>query len=713
MDKGQVKKLPLSSAAVGITHVKRSFGPSVYPDYKQISDKLFDLLSRRTESEVSFRQIAHDLIVYANGGSEAGRRPDIGSAMAKAKERALETSALESGVARALLVSQIARVFDEVDKQLPSLGRITSIQGEWLGDIERPNPSTFGFGLSAWGDVLGGRLRAGLLEAGGAGDTEFTPYVVYGKEFLRRDYGRLFRFRPRIGVAAALAATLPTDNVKNRYAIFAMLSARLMLGVDAPLFLGIRGRIAAEMEAIVNVGQNDPIGYSIPIRFGAGIGRSLPRGVSLAAGVDSRFFLTQRNAQDINSVSLVFNDFGPFLHLGSPIAGLDVRYGVYGNERTIEARLSHTFRTYLGDITASVEGSSSLSGQPAYPPAAFVRLGWSTSRRKWGIGVEGSFNPSKASFVTDGSSYDNEVTNSLINRAQAFSQEDFAGHEMSCRRGAQRDEPNPHWMCYAGRAFSGEFSDGGEIDCYENSPGRVTCFLGSGDEAIRFNAQFSRDDGVYRFFRISSDWGLSTRNPAVRAFLDSPDLGTFINTVNGFNSVLDKLSALGLLAKLAYMTYDQDGLVTSNGNGNVNSATPDEIFGESRNHLLGLSSQPTTVCRGIAVYIANAAARLGFKAYAAGLATQGMQHVVTIFREPGGNFVVINRGPGYSQTYARTFIEALQFFARQEGYPAERSFTIYDSDGNFVRNIETEGGRVIREALTPPDEFSPYLRFLK
>ena len=88
-----------------------------------------------------------------------------------------------------------------------------------------------------------------------------------------------------------------------------------------------------------------------------------------------------------------------------------------------------------------------------------------------------------------------------------------------------------------------------------------------------------------------------------------------------------------------------------------------------------------------------------------------MAHVVTMFRAPGENFNFINEGPNPVYTRSRTLLEAAQTFAQYSGYPPQLDFTFYDADGKFMRYLETNEGRMVREALTPPEEIGPYLKF--
>lgn len=263
-------------------------------------------------------------------------------------------------------------------------------------------------------------------------------------------------------------------------------------------------------------------------------------------------------------------------------------------------------------------------------------------------------------------------------------------------------------------------SNGGNaiLECSKAGTNKWTCdvldmvsFSGAKVSAIVVDK--GNDNYVVDEHSISVDW---KNYKYIHSFYDNDSLKGFVKDIESA-SYQEKLIILNALSSTVYLTYNHEATegIMDGFQKRTNTISDQEIYEEVRHIVIGGGKvDPTTVCRGIAPFLAHIAKQWGFEAYAVGIDTQGgVGHVVTVVREPGKDeYSIINKGISSNGEVkdADSLYDALQAYAAQQGYGPQTRFRIYDSEGNYIRSIETQYGANLRERMTPQSRLDAHLR---
>ncbi|EKD42593.1 MAG: hypothetical protein ACD_73C00089G0001 [uncultured bacterium] len=204
------------------------------------------------------------------------------------------------------------------------------------------------------------------------------------------------------------------------------------------------------------------------------------------------------------------------------------------------------------------------------------------------------------------------------------------------------------------------------------------------------------------------DYKAKINHPFYKALYQGEDLEAFALELDLAPSS-EKLRYLNTLARLLYGLYDAAGLGIASGSGEVNTVSREELYTTVRESVVKDIRDRKTVCRGIAPFIANLAHRWGFEAYTAKIQTNGNNHVVTLLKEKGAAWNVINYGKNSFVSNDQSISQTLDDFAAASGYPPQPFYELYDHNGNYLRRIETSFGNTLFDKTTAPEKLKGFL----
>jgi hypothetical protein len=486
------------------------------------------------------------------------------------------------------------------------------------------------------------------------------------------------------------------------YSMFAMTSLQAYFGAKQDINSWFGLRQAVEGSAWFLLGKNISPNYEAPLKIGSSLLFKTENSTSVAVGAKAVFPINNQDVQDIQKTYPNFEHVESFVSITSRYIDFDVSMQHYLNSQSITAEIGKEYEISQGDsahyLTPTVSTQQQLGGDAIYfVGGVFLGLKYAFGNSEHNVRAEAN--------VTAGfSPSDNGIDGHYIDSGSADLTAALWGASGTLARLGRFHE-------LKGKEI--EHTDGvfhlGEMDVESDSckvVGVETWLCDSTDGPAYMQARVERKDGVYKVMDTRSKYS----NDVVGDFLREDTYKGYISRLKKY-SKHEQIKALQLLAHVGYETYDEVGKYLSNGSGQVNNISNEDIYTTARAHQLGNSSRPTTVCRGFAAFVTETAEKLGFEAHSAVISTGKLGHVISLIREPGKlSFEVINYGSEGRSYGTASIARVLDAYCEEMGYGPQVNYKIYDAKGKYVRTIDTNYGSQVKARMTVPSRLDPFLK---
>lgn len=647
----------------------------------------------------NYDEFARDVIKFARARNEGSA--DFFATVKKRIEQDL--TAEPPSDSKRTYDSLLKHLFESIDRNLNTATERLRLDPTLGNGDPIPNGSFInGAQVNIWQRINGrGLINGGVYRSGDPG-TALTPYSSLRYNLLKLD-SPFAKANVTVGVGAY--AILPDQHFSDRSILGTISSMAAFAGFEQPLFGGLHLRAGVEAKPSVYFGRNQPENFDIPWRAGFSFGTRVSSHSSFAVGARTDFQVFPRNVQDIYSIGPNYDNTAVFTSWISPIIDARVELDLPRNERVLAGRLQKSVPVFGGLMTFSLTGRASLGGEwSAYPPGMFFGVGYSTANdsNTHGVSVKVDIDPHPSRFNQNGNStvayYATEMQhfNDIISRLQSG--------------GIACSGPDPHnaqrYTCLL---------DGSNDTCSENNNKTLTCTHAMPDVANAISYQVkplaAPGDPNHTYYGVNGTPSILSGDPVIQAISNSQNLSSFVTALNSLNYE-QRLEAINTLAYFLYQkSFDGRGEASGSGGGRVNTVSHETVYAMAHNAIVDPNNvEKTTVCRGIAAFIADVAHRVGFESHAVTVQQSNMGHVVVMLRAPNADgYSFINRGDTIISTGGTTAIEALQTFSKMNNYPPQVRFVLYDHGGRYERTLLTNEGRMLYESVTPPDQLQPFL----
>lgn len=548
-----------------------------------------------------------------------------------------------------------------------------------------------------------GHIAAGVFRSGDTG-TALSQYTAFHYQWLRVNHPSI-----KAGITSSIGAfsLFPDDNLENRYVIGIAPSLSLFLGSEQRLGYGFRLREAAEWLPSMPVGIHLTTDLHAPLTVGASVEKNFIRTRAYSGAAIQTLFVTQ-DVQDPKSRGIVTERIHWFMGIESPLVDAKLSLDFFHNETVGKLQLSKDVPFAGGLTTFALVSQAPLNGEwNAESRSTFLMVSYAQRhprteiRASVGIDLESENEPTYSETNPAAGSFDAEKVSSS-NATSAV------GSKASCDLSNYYKSGSSATSCTISNINNGK-----AIPCtIDGKAKNVQC-------SVTTNKSFDLTYKVHMGYNTSgklvadsvTEQHFIAKDPVLNSLTQNTTRVAFVQSLRALSKD-QQLSGLQQLPKILYRTYNSIGLATILGNDTVNLIDSEELYQSIRKYLLDPKSvDPTTVCRGIAKFVAGVAGDLGFESHVVGLRTNTSNHAITLVREPGKDYLVINYGDEVGNTRHTDMVGALLQFAKNNGYPPQLKFRIYDKNGQYERSLITNEGRLVMENTTSPDQAQDFLEF--
>ena len=675
---------------------------------------LFSLIEERTRSggELDVETLTDELVSFIQKKDPAiaeQQTPEVLSLIKQQIKCLAKTINDESY--RSFLVFSTARLLDEIrENYKPSSsfpqqrnGMTTSSHDYSVENGSRLNSLSVDY----WREFQRFRLDTGFFTAGS--ETAIGGFYGRGlKELVAKKWGPV-----GANVDGALAAFVilpqsdsPYSDFNDRLLLGGISSANFFAGTghDFSSSFGLRG--GAQFTPQLWGGMNLSPNTHDPIKAGSSLVFRPTQNIQTSLGAEAHFDLYPRNIQDPLSWQPNYAGVAPFLAVSSPAVDFESSLLMTGTGKEFRAEVGIPFEINRNHhFLVSMEGFITVDGTPVYPAGGFLNFSYMPdigSRQgvvvSANIRTAGGSDYSSSRVYHDNARYEELVSNArfadMINRGPnrniiyQCSQE-----EQRCVRVGNADRPG----AIIGNCNS---DDGITYECTDDSYSGTT---------IERTLKVSESEGT----AMVVDQRAQLHELFVSSLWKAESLEEFANQTRFYSNILpaQQLEFLKYITSVLYKTYDDKGLVTLNGSGDVNDMGINDMYLAARNKIMNpYTDDKTTVCRGIARLATALAHRWGWEGYSAAVSAGDMLHVVSVVKPPKfDDYQVISWGDR-SYAGANTIFQTLENFALAEGLPPQLQYQLYDHEGNYVRAVNTNLGNQLFSRTVAPDRLKAFLR---
>lgn len=498
-----------------------------------------------------------------------------------------------------------------------------------------------------------------------------------------------------VDLQAAADIHIPTQ--ENKWRATGSLAALFYLGAEHKVAEWLKFREGIEAVPHVWAGYHSYPDVIAPITAGGSAVFNFGRS-KLAVGAKLNLQTTPNDVQ--NPIPYPnFDNVSPIFSFASPYINVDVEVPVYRNGGELAARVFHPFALGSGNtLETYMEFTGAMWGVPFIDPGFFFGIKYSFDKdsHRAEVNVEASLtshlidsrianDPRLAHlyYVPGGLNLDviagedhSAVTNKKYERVDDIRLDHYKWFD-ECQQIAE-----DAWVC------QGEQSKNGYT-------------IHRQVKVMRKGNKYITDSNVETYVDIN--------DPVYKSLFAGKTLGDFVASLDNARPA-QKIAYLYQLAKLAYATYDDIGMLSPNGSGKVNSISNGEIYAALRKQAAVGYSLPTTVCRGFSKFMSKIAADWGLEAYSVVFNTKNMPHVIPVVREKGKDsyYFIDTDNPLFSTS--GSLVQALEAYTTAQGYGPQVHFRVFDSDGKYLRTLETTYGRMFKARTEPSSKLDPFIK---
>lgn len=546
-----------------------------------------------------------------------------------------------------------------------------------------------------------GTVAAGVFRTGDTG-TAFSQYAVYHYQWLNLNRPLL-----KVGVASSIGAfsLLPETDLENRYILGVIPSLNLFLGSEQSLGLGIRLREAVEWRPTLPVGIHLVADLHAPLLLGAAFEKRFAK-IRVYGGGGLEFLPVMTDVQDMKSFGIAHEKSQWFTGVESPLVDTRVAVDLFRNETVGRLQLSKSTQFAGGLTTFALVGQSPLSGTwNAERPSVFLMINYAQRNTRSQVLAQVAVDlmaGKESTYATDtpGISFDAAQVSSAHETS-------VVGSKVTCDLSNYYKKGSNAITCIIPKV-----NKGAAVPCEMNTKTKeVQC---NGTSTNAFEMKYKVDlayQGIQLVGKSVVGETFVAKDPVLASIVNNTTRAGFITAMRSLSKD-QQLGGLQQLPTILYRTYNSVGMATLTGDDTVNLIGPDEIYKSLRNYLTAPKSvDPTTVCRGIAKFVAGVAGELGYDSHVIGIRTSTLWHSFALVRETGKEYLALNYGDNVGYTGHKDMAGALLQFAKNNGYPPQLKFMIFNQNGQYERTIMTNEGRMVLETTTAPGQAQDFLEF--